>query len=232
MDYFQAIFLGFLGSFHCAGMCGPIALALPFHNKTSQEKIGSALLYNTGRVFTYSLLGLTFGFLGFGLAFWGMQRWVSIGMGALMILSVVFPIIFRSVSFGKLVEALMNRFNRFFGKMFAFRSWSSVFFIGMLNGFLPCGLVYIALAGAIVSRGATDGAIYMALFGLGTIPMMFSVSMAGGIISVKFRNKARQLIPWVIVLIGILFIIRGLNLGIPYLSPELKPHDPLPDCCH
>ena len=101
------------------------------------------------------------------------------------------------------------------------RTFYSFFFIGMLNGLLPCGLVYLAVAGASATSGAIEGASYMALFGAGTLPVMLSVIVAGNFISVNIRNHIRKAMPYVILLIGILFILRGLNIGIPYVSPKM-----------
>lgn len=232
MIYIQALIVGLLGSFHCAGMCGPIALALPLRENSWRTKLISGLLYNFGRIFTYALLGCTFGILGYGLAFWGAQQFVSIFAGVLMILSILFPIIFRSFRFGAVFEKGLSLFSNFFGKLFGFRTYFSTFMIGTLNGFLPCGLVYIALAGAVVSNGPGAGAIYMMLFGMGTLPVLLTVSMAGNLIGIRFRNAVKKVIPYAIIIIGILFILRGLNLGIPYVSPSIIPHEPLPKCCH
>ncbi len=103
--------------------------------------------------------------------------------------------------------------------MFAIRSFQSLFFIGMLNGLLPCGLVYMAIAGAIGTGGVAEGSLYMILFGLGTIPMLLSISLAGNIMSIAVRKRINKLIPVLVVIVGVLFILRGLSLGIPYLSP-------------
>ena len=89
----------------------------------------------------------------------------------------------------------------------------------MLNGLLPCGLVYMAIAGAIGTGGIVEGSLYMFLFGLGTIPMLLAISLAGNILSLTVRNNINKLIPVLVVIVGLLFILRGLSLGIPYLSP-------------
>jgi len=213
-------------------MCGPLALALPLKEQTANSRLAFALLYNTGRICTYALLGALFGFLGFGLAFWGVQRWVSVALGAGMILSVIFPFAFRRVHLESIVDRWLALFKRTLGSLFRFRTYTSVFAIGLLNGFLPCGLVYIALAGAIVARGPAEGAIFMILFGLGTVPALLAVSLAANFAGLRFRSSVRRLIPVVIVVIGMLFILRGLNLGVPYLSPKaVQGQTTAPDCC-
>ena len=232
MDWIQAVTIGFLGSFHCIGMCGPIALALPLKEQSMGTRIFSALLYNSGRIFTYFLLGLIFGSLGTGLELWGFQRWISIVLGIIMILSVTFPYLFRAVNLESRIDKGLSAFKQLFANFFGYRSFGSAFIIGMLNGFLPCGLVYLAIAGAIVSASPLNGGFYMLLFGIGTIPALFAVTLIGNIFGMKFRNTMKKIIPVFIIIIGLLFILRGLNLGIPYLSPEMHIHEIHPACCH
>jgi len=233
MELIPALIIGLLGSAHCAGMCGPIALALPLMNQSWWTRITSSLIYNVGRVITYSILGLLFGLLGKGLFLGGLQQWASIGIGIIMILLVFFPMLFRKINLENSTYQMISRTKALFGKLFSRRSYVSLFFIGLLNGILPCGLVYIALAGAIVSGEARDGMLYMVAFGIGTIPAMLAISVLGNVISVRFRNKIKRIIPYFIVLIGILFILRGMNLGIKYISPKIDKSEPTKmECCH
>jgi sulfite exporter TauE/SafE len=231
MEYFQALLIGVIGSFHCAGMCGPLALALPLNQKSWETRFLSAGIYNAGRLFTYALMGALFGFLGFGLAFWGLQSWVSIGMGIAMISGVVFPFLFRGFNMEATVGKGFAKIKGHLSRLFASRTYTAVFFIGLLNGLLPCGLVYIALAGAVVSTGPTAGALWMLAFGLGTIPVMLSIPLLGNIVTISFRKAVRKIIPFVIIAIGVLFILRGLNLGIPYVSPKIEQSQTSPKCC-
>ena len=218
--YISALLLGLMGSFHCAGMCGPIAIALPLHGNTTLQKTFGGTLYNIGRTITYGVMGAVFGLLGQGLQLIGFQQKVSVIMGAAMIISVLFPALFRNqYSMDKSWFSAIGKLKKAIGKMFSIRSFSSLFFIGMLNGLLPCGLVYMAIAGAIGTGGITEGSIYMILFGLGTIPMLLAISLAGNLLSLTVRNKINKLIPVLVVVVGLLFILRGLSLGIPYLSP-------------
>lgn len=218
--WITALVLGLMGSFHCAGMCGPIAIALPLHGNTIPQKIFGGTLYNFGRTITYGLMGLVFGFLGQGLQLIGFQQKVSVIMGAIMIISVFFPALFRNqYSLEKSMFSFIGKLKRNMGRMFAIRSFSSLFFIGLLNGLLPCGLVYMAIAGAIGTGSVPGGGLYMVLFGLGTIPMMLAISLAGNVLSLSVRKRVNKLIPILVVVVGILFVLRGLSLGIPYLSP-------------
>ena len=239
MDFWQPLLIGLLGSFHCTGMCGPIAISLPLKEHSLITKIISGLLYNSGRVITYIFLGLIFGLLGFGIHIWGIQQWVSISIGAIMILSVAFPVLFQGSKLTGALNSLFSEFKKFFGFFFGFRTYLSVWMIGLLNGFLPCGLVYIALAGALVSTSPVKGALYMMIFGLGTIPALLALSYVGNFISMTFRRRIRKVIPFLIILIGVLFVLRGMNLGIPYVSPKMEKYQKQkteklqkPKCCH
>ena len=216
----SALVLGLMGSFHCAGMCGPIAIALPLHGNTIPQNIFGGTLYNLGRTLTYGVMGAIFGLLGQGVEMIGFQQKISIIMGAIMILSVIFPSLFRNqYNMDKSWFSLVGKLKKSIGKLFSVRSFSSLFFIGLLNGLLPCGLVYMAIAGAIGTGEVVLGSLYMIMFGLGTIPMMLSIAIAGNILSVAIRRKINRLIPVLVVVVGIFFILRGLSLGIPYLSP-------------
>ncbi len=218
--FISALVLGMMGSFHCAGMCGPIAIALPLHGNTLSGKIFGGSLYNLGRTCTYGIMGAIFGLLGQGVQLLGFQQKVSVIMGGLMIISVLFPALFRNqYSMSKSWFSLVARLKSTIGKMFSIRSYSSLFFIGMLNGLLPCGLVYMAIAGAIGTGEVVSGTLYMVLFGLGTIPMLLGISLAGNMMSLAIRSRINKLIPVLVVIVGIFFILRGLSLGIPYLSP-------------
>lgn len=216
----SALVLGLMGSFHCAGMCGPIAIALPLHGNTVSQKIFGGTLYNVGRTITYGIMGAIFGFLGQGVEMLGFQQKISVVMGAIMILSVLFPALFKNqYRMDKSWFSFVGKLKKSIGQLFSIRSFSSLFFIGLLNGLLPCGLVYMAIAGAIGTGNVTQGSLYMILFGLGTIPMLLTISLAGNIMSQAIRRKINKLIPVLVVVVGLLFILRGLSLGIPYLSP-------------
>ncbi len=217
----EALILGLMGSFHCVGMCGPIAIALPLNNDTWLTRILGSLVYNSGRTLTYAFMGMIFGIIGMGLKMSGLQQWVSILMGIIMVLSVLLPAFFRKSHF---YHNTITRFTQFlrnhFHRLFMIRSYTSLFAIGVLNGFLPCGLVYIAIAGALATGDLVRGTLFMVWFGVGTIPMLFVLNIAGNVLSSRLRTAIRRIIPLVIVLIGILFILRGMNLGIKYISPK------------
>jgi sulfite exporter TauE/SafE len=225
MELLTAFIIGFLGSFHCIGMCGPIVLALPGVKLSSWSFYKGRFLYNIGRVITYSFLGAIFGFLGNRIALFGTQQIVSIVLGIIIILLVITPRKFRSKFLSlPLINYYNSKLKSLFTSFFKKGSSVSLFTIGMLNGFLPCGFVYIGIAGAIAvsSNGILNSVLFMALFGLGTIPAMFGTSLIGNIITLNFKQRLLKLTPVFALILGLIFVFRGLNLGIPYLSPKLQ----------
>lgn len=229
---FTAITLGLLGSFHCIGMCGPIALALPVHHYSPFKKYTGIFLYNLGRIMTYTFLGLLFGLLGQSFFIGGFQQVVSITIGILLLVSVALPY-FRFSTTGNtaFIYSFINTIKNKLGNLFSKKGLHVLFFIGALNGLLPCGLVYLGIAGAIASGDYLKGAEFMFCFGLGTAPVMFAVASCGQFISVKYRTAIRKTIPVMVSVMAILLIIRGLNLGIPYLSPEFEKQSNTVSCC-
>jgi uncharacterized protein len=233
MELWTAFTIGALGSFHCIGMCGPIALALPVHNGGNGKKIMGSLVYNLGRVSTYAIFGAIFGTVGKGFSLFSSQQWLSVALGGLIVISVVVPTAFKNrlnpaSSISRGIGKIKGGMQHFFRQ----RSYRALFSIGLLNGLLPCGMVYLAVAGAVATGDSLSGAAYMALFGLGTLPVMWGTVLAGNMISLRLRGLIRRSMPVVIACIGILFIIRGLNLGIPYVSPKMEAKSASVEKCH
>jgi len=217
---YTAFILGLLGSFHCIGMCGPIAFALPVDRSNKSKMVFQTFLYHIGRLFSYALIGLVFGILGKGLYIAGFQQRLSILMGVIMIIIVLIPVqLFNKYNFSKPLYKFIGYVKTKLGFYLKRRTNSTFLSIGFFNGFLPCGLVYMALIGAIAASDAVNGSIYMFLFGLGTVPMMSMAVLAGNFLKISIRNKIQKVIPVLVVIIGLLFILRGLGLGIPYISP-------------
>lgn len=229
----EGFMIGLLGSLHCVGMCGPLALALPITQKKGINKIAGALLYNIGRAITYAAMGLVLGLLGVGAKIYGIQQWVSIAAGILMVLSVVLASVVNFKAFAQKISFKNSGFiQKGISKRLKNPNPFTLFVIGLLNGLLPCGLVYIAISGALVSPSLLNSVIFMFLFGLGTLPMMFAIVYFSNLIKGKILNKIQKLIPVFIVILGLLFIVRGLNLGIPYLSPKFNAQKQEMKCCH
>jgi len=217
---FSALFFGLISSLHCIGMCGPIAMMLPVDHKNPTKKALQILTYHLGRLTAYGFLGLAFGLLGKGLFIAGFQQNISIVVGVLMIVIAIVPEkIFARYNFSKPIYKVISTIKISLGNQFKRKTFDALFSIGFLNGLLPCGLVYAALFGAIAMQNEVLAVSYMLLYGIGTIPLMSVVVYASGFMSIPLRSKLQRIIPIITIGIGILFILRGLSLGIPFISP-------------
>ena len=228
----SAFILGFAGSMHCVGMCGPIALALPSVSSTRFGFIVSRVMYNIGRIVTYGALGLAIGAMGGMIRIAGLQEWLSIISGIMVIAIAVFP---------RIISHFLPKFSSFspvntvkkgLSGLFRQRSYSSLFFLGLLNGLLPCGFVYVAFAGAVNADTLMQSGLFMAFFGIGTVPAMLAVSLLPHFARPSFRGLIKKITPVLAVAIGAIFIMRGMGLDIPYISPKLQVEKPAEsDCC-
>lgn len=227
-----ALALGIFSSFHCIGMCGPLALALPYAHLSKGKQLLSITLYNLGRIFTYGVLGLLFGLAGRRLYLAGMQQWFSIGMGIIMLL-LAFQYFIRKKnvqpgflnSFHYRVQSLMQ-------SALGSKYIASGFLLGAANGLLPCGMVYLAIAGALSTGEVINSVIFMMGFGLGTVPAMFSLAIIGLRVDMNVRRRIRSVMPFVVAGMAVLLILRGLNLGIPFISPEMDQQAGPAVICH
>ena len=213
--------LGSISSLHCVGMCGPLALSLPVQHLTGLQKSMSLILYHLGRISVYAGLGLIFGLAGRGLYLAGFQQWFSIGLGLLMILFLVQYFISRKFRQPALVRKYFQAVQLWVMQLWKSPSKTSMMLLGAANGLLPCGMVYLAVAGALNASQVKSGVMFMAMFGLGTLPALFALSYFGSMIGISFRNKVRQMTPVIVAVMAIILILRGLNLGIPFISPLL-----------
>lgn len=217
-----AFLMGLAGSLHCIGMCGPIALSLPVQGRTVAGKLGGGLLYNLGRISTYGILGLAMGILGRSLQWFAWQQKISILLGLSILAFLIFPLVLPGKSLHPALSTLMSGVRARLAKVLGNPHPAALYATGLLNGLLPCGLIYMALTGAVITGGALDGALFMVLFGAGTLPAMFASTLFGQWLKYPYRARIRQIYPALMVIMAILLIIRGLNLGIPLLSPKLN----------
>ena len=225
-----ALGLGLLGSFHCVGMCGPIVISLPFINKGKFDFLIPTIFYNSGRILTYMFLGILFGSFGQLFEMAGLQQILSITAGAIILLYAFTSLkklsgIIQNINFLNTVQLYISRLINKKGNLVMLG-------IGLLNGLLPCGLIYIALAGAMATGSLISGAVFMALFGLGTLPIMIFIPILKYKMSFSFKTQIRKLYPVIFALTGLLMIVRGMGLGIPYVSPEFnKKTNVIESCC-
>lgn len=214
---------GFVGSLHCVGMCGPIALSVSH----SGQNIRATLMYNFGRALSYSFMGFFFGFIGNHFALAGFQQSLSIVAGSLILLTFALHYFIKEKPWwiGRWYKTIQNALATLVSKPKT--SWFP-FELGILNAWLPCGLVYLALMPALASGNPLEGAALMFFFGLGTIPLLFLLMLFGHRMQLKYRNRIQKIIPVFIIAMALLLILRGMNLGIPFLSP----HTGLGESCH
>ncbi len=231
MLWWTGIFVGLAGSLHCVGMCGPIALALPGKFNTGWSHLLGRLLYNGGRVITYATLGTIAGIIGQGAAWAGWQQGLSISMGVLLLV-VTLVNTFRGKSnlSWPLLDRALYKLKGLLSKSLRKQEKPSLFVIGLLNGLLPCGFVYLGLAGAMSMSSPLEAAGYMAAFGLGTFPLMLAFSLFGGFIRERLKGNMRPWLTGFAVVFSLLLIVRGLNLGIPYISPQVTPTGQVAEC--
>lgn len=227
MIIWTAFIFGLFNSLHCLGMCGPIALSLPVPASISRGV--AVVVYNLGRICTYSLMGLLFGSVGHVVAIFGFQRYLSIACGIAMIVFVLLQLAgFNPEQYLKGFSLLNKYVKSHFNPLYHRKNLTALFLIGIFNGLLPCGIVYLALAGATAMGSAGYGALYMAVFGLGTVPVMGFVTYyknRQGLVNINLS----KLIPLFTIITAALLVIRGMNLGIPYVSPALTGHKV--SCC-
>jgi sulfite exporter TauE/SafE len=217
VDLWTALLLGLVGSLHCAGMCGPLALALPPAGTTTPAYVTGRIAYNLGRILTYCVLGFVFGLVGATLWLAGIQRWVSIALGVALLLGLFAS---RKLVRWTPVTLVVDRLKSPMSILLRRRTLASLAVLGLLNGLLPCGLVYVACAGA--ATGDPRRRAHMAAFGVGTIPMMLPISLSGKLVPLSLRLQFRKTIPVCVFLLATLLILRGMSLGIPYLSPDMS----------
>lgn len=216
LELWTALILGFTGSWHCVGMCGPIALALPYQGMAKHQAFANVLLYNLGRTTTYGLIGIFAGLLGKILFVAGIQQYVAIGLGIILLIAAIFSINIEAfINRFRLVKAVHTFVKQNLGRYLQKSSASNFYGIGLLNGLLPCGLVYFAVAGAVNSSSIVSASLFMVFFGLGTIPLMLVVAIGGQVIPLSWRRNIQKVTPFILFVFAILFIMRGLQFEVP-----------------
>ena len=227
VDLWTAFTLGLIGSLHCAGMCGPLALVLPAAGNSTPGFVLGRVAYNTGRIVTYCLLGIVFGLAGWTFLLAGLQRWISIALGVALLLGLFAS---RKLARWSPVTSGVNQLKSRMSVLLRRRTFAALAVLGLLNGLLPCGLVYVACAGAAATGGILAGASYMTAFGVGTVPMMLAIGLSGKLVPNSLRLKLVKTLPVCVFLLGTLLILRGMSLNIPYVSPDMSGSSAA--CCH
>lgn len=231
-----AFILGISGSLHCLGMCGPLVISFQFPAKDASQKALYGIAYHSGRILTYSLLGVLLGGLSSVFSLIGFQQGFTITIGVLMLLFLLFPRLSQHFTLlQKIYQKLIVPIRGKIAYLFAHKTYPSTFLMGIFNGFLPCGLVSVALAGALASGSWLTGGLFMTFFGLGTTPMLFALGFSQHLIPENFRHRIQQYAPVMVGALAILLILRGLDLGIPFISPHFSEGmggKIISSCCH
>ena len=216
-----ALTIGLASSLHCVGMCGPIALSLGLNTDNKLKFSVRNLTYQLGRVTTYTILGALLGLIGESFSFAGLQNYLSIAIGIIMIIMVMIPKFYENGATSlKPINNIMIKVKMLLGKYLIKKDSKSLYIVGVLNGLLPCGSVYATLTAAIAMGSIVKSASFMFFFGLGTLPLMFATVLFGNFLSVNQRQTILKILPIITLLLGVLFILRGLELNIPYISPN------------
>ncbi|WP_140936614.1 sulfite exporter TauE/SafE family protein [Sphingobacterium lumbrici] len=216
--HYLAFFMGLFGSIHCAVMCGPLLVAIQGNQHISCRQTFNKLLYQAGRILTYGCIGLLLGIFGSFAVLQGWQQGFSVVTGVILIgIGLFYFVAKKSSKLVRLQTRAIQPLTRVMGK-WLYRPGGS-FIAGMLNGILPCGMVYMALASAMNANQVMNSFWFMVLFGLGTLPLMFIFSFATALPKRIFKINFVRIIPFLYLLMGMWFLLRGANLDIPYLSP-------------
>jgi sulfite exporter TauE/SafE len=217
---YLALSMGLMSSFHCIGMCGPIALALPIQKGNRWQQFSALVIYNSGRAVTYGLLGLLIGSIGSSIAWIGYFRYLSVFAGLLMLGYVFWPAFLdryfnAPVFWQKAVHAVRTQM----GEMLRSRKMHGWLMLGVLNGLLPCGMVYLALISSVATGSWAGSGIYMLLFGIGTWPMMMAVGFFKQWLTPSLRSGMRRITPVVLAAAGIWLVARGIMIQYPTGQP-------------
>jgi len=225
--------LGAAGSMHCVGMCGPLSLALPTQHLSTAGRFIALLLYQLGRMVTYSALGLLTGLVGRRIYIAGYQQWFSIAAGIIIAIAALlyffrkrlhgFPVFYKLYAG---VQQLVVKILRSSMSVFSF------LLLGMANGLLPCGMVYIAMATTFSFATVGESVGFMVMFGAGTLPAMMAIAYAGQALRTDMRRKLGQVVPYFLLAMGVLLILRGMDLGVPFISPHLPAAPGQAVSCH
>ena len=216
-----AFFTGLFGSLHCVAMCGPLVMSLPLSERSVWLSFIQRLLYQAGRILTYVIFGFLLGWIGQGFNLIGWQQGISIATGIILLLIAFSHFSRKRISaIERLQLKLVGPLAKIMGKLLV-KPYGG-FFAGMLNGILPCGMVYLALAGAVNANSIVGGAQFMFFFGLGTTPLMLVAALAGMFFRQWARLRFSKVLPYLTLCMGIWFLLRGAELGIPYLSPRIE----------
>jgi len=211
-----ALVIGLAGSFHCLGMCSPLAMAV---TSMRPSALLNRLLYNTGRIMTYAVLGAFVAGVGYLLPLYKYQNIISIALGITMLV----------IGFGGLKKVgfagmtlLMQRLSAFlkglFARQLATKKRGAIVVLGALNGLLPCGLTLIALTWCLTLKAPLDGFKFMLLFGAGTLPVMLGVTGFLPSLFKKLHLDTQRMTTAMTIFSGCVLIARVFFIHLPHAT--------------
>lgn len=211
--WLAALIMGLAGSLHCAGMCSPLAMTI---TGMKGSAISNRILYNTGRITIYGLLGGVVASIGYILPISKYQNLLSLLLAlALLTMAVVgitdVRIPFLSKAMIKFTNFLKNQFGKFLHR----KGSLALLCLGGLNGLLPCGLTFVALSFCITLTTPVEGFFYMFLFGVGTLPVMLGFASIAGFVTRKLKWDLKNVTTALMAISGILLIVRVFLLHAP-----------------
>ncbi len=227
-----AISMGLAGSLHCIGMCGPLMMVLPYNHGTGFKPRVLRTMHHAGRLSVYALLGALFGAVGQFFSLFGFQRWLSVSSGIILLMVLLWPLLQKSEKKNRLTRLVSEKIKVTFSEALAKKGYSRVFILGVINGLLPCGLLYFALVTSLSTASVAEGAVFMLAFGLSTVPALWFSSFFFHWFKRRYSFAYTHFSKSVIVITAVLLILRGSNLGIPYISPKLDARSEEVSCCH
>ncbi len=213
-----AFTFGLVSSLHCVLMCAPLQAVVMGQWLKSGRRAHWAL-YHLGRIITYAMLGLLAGLVGSALGLPHWQREFTIVAGLLLLFSYFgMKTLKWDRQLNRLISPWLMRLQARAKKRKG-RTWFVL--SGAINGLLPCGMVYAALIPVAGAASPLQAGLAMVLFGVGTLPLLLGINLAGSQLMSRFTRHFQKLIPITVVLIATVLILRGMDLDIPFLSPAM-----------
>lgn len=204
--------LGLVSSLHCVQMCGPIVLAYSVSLPNPRRMMAAHAAYNSGRILTYTFLGMLAGAVGSGIGTLGRMAGLASGArifsGAAMIVAGILMV--QSLPGNGLVKIGRPRFTQSIGRWIAAPRPGGKFTLGLALGFLPCGLIYAALLKAMESGSALAGGLTMLAFGLGTAAALFALGVASSLAGARLGAWSNRLAAVSVMIFGAILLWRGI----------------------
>lgn len=239
-EFYVIFALGLVSSLHCVTMCGPLVLSysLPLGSRKFSEQIFAHLSYNFGRILTYSALGAIAGLFGSTVGFVGQlagfENVAAIAAGIMMIIAGVLMLdLVPSKKLQKFNPLLYtSRFLKPLGSRISSNSVGSKFSLGLILGFMPCGLIYAALLKSMATGTIVAGSLTMTAFGLGTSISLLGIGIFSSAFSLKIARYGNRLAAISVLLLGLFLVTRGVMPLMNAAHADSQAKEAVPACHH